>query len=300
MTALSICVTTYNRADLLRRLLESIEESCLSEIEIIITDDGSRDKTRSTVDEYRERSGATIRYIWQENAGRATALWNAIMSATGDYTIIMDSDDYFIAGGLKRILEEVQKLSENTGCSSSFCGIAFGVVLRRGDKDLLSLPPAIAYSNFIAIRADHGVSTDLKEVVRTRILQENLYVVPPGCRRVPTSSLWVRIADQYDCLCVPEPIAVKEYLDGGMTSNILSLKTKDALPVEAVFRKLSKSRRYKSKLYRLKANVQKHRFAFHCSMPRFEKYSDLFFMPAGLLIYMSDKLRLAAKALIRR
>lgn len=293
---LSICITTFNRADLLRRLFNSVEPEHYPKVEFVIADDGSSDGTRAVVDAFMQTAGVNVSYTWQENAGRAMALCRALRKASAPYTIIMDSDDYFLPGGTEAVLTALGALAGMAGNQSDLCGLLFGVKLLRPGREEVSLPPAVNRTNFIEARADHGISSDLKQVVRTDIIQENMLSVPPGCRRVPTSLLWARIAERHDCLCVPEIIAVKEYLEGGMTSRILDLKTKNAEPMAMLYAILGRSPRYRSLAFRLRAKASRHRYALHAGSCRFDTALDLVLLPIGSLLYISDKVRLAMKA----
>ena len=73
---LAICIPTFNRAKLLDRLLKSIPSS--PKIIISVCDDGSQDNTLDIINKHKSR--LLIKYSFQKNEGRASALRKAILN----------------------------------------------------------------------------------------------------------------------------------------------------------------------------------------------------------------------------
>ncbi|MEP6626957.1 MAG: glycosyltransferase family 2 protein, partial [Ginsengibacter sp.] len=88
----SVIITTYNRAGLLIRALESLTSQEETDWEGIIVDDGSTDDTAIAVLPYL-KPGSNFRYIRQQNTGYSDAKNTGIFSATGKYVTFLDSDD---------------------------------------------------------------------------------------------------------------------------------------------------------------------------------------------------------------
>jgi len=99
----SVVVTTYNRPDALRAVLDGLAEQTDRGFEVLVADDGSRDDTRTLVEQASRQSLVPMRHIWQEDRGfRAGAARNrATAAASGDYVIFLDGDcvprQHFIA-----------------------------------------------------------------------------------------------------------------------------------------------------------------------------------------------------------
>jgi glycosyltransferase involved in cell wall biosynthesis len=85
----SVIISTYNRATLLKESLESVLGQTYSNTEIIVVDDGSTDNTDEIVGQYL----SDIRYIKKKNGGKSSALNVALKEATGEYIWIIDDDD---------------------------------------------------------------------------------------------------------------------------------------------------------------------------------------------------------------
>lgn len=285
---LTICIPTFNREHEIRVLFDSFKS--FSNIQIVVCDDGSKDGTKSVIAGYS--SFLNLKYLYQENAGRSVALRNAILESDGKYTILMDSDDYFLPGAIETILSTLNQLEDNSLPVDVQC-LLFGTELLKDGKTKRNLPPN-TITNFVAIRADLCVKHDLKEVVRTCLLKECIYDVPDGCRRVPTSLLWARVAAKSRCLAVSKAIAVKEYLPGGMTDRILALKTKYSKPMVELYDTLAQSRSYTSIRYRVRSAVLWSRHAWHEGNTKPSKLWQWCVWPVGAVIYMLDKRKLAA------
>lgn len=90
----SIIVTTYNRPDALSCILQALENLNHFELEIIIADDGSDDRSKKIVDEHKINSKIAIEYVWQEDNGfRAAKIRNkAVVHSAGNYLIFLDGD----------------------------------------------------------------------------------------------------------------------------------------------------------------------------------------------------------------
>ncbi|MEA3156303.1 MAG: hypothetical protein QOK44_3892 [Betaproteobacteria bacterium] len=90
----AVIVTTYNRPDALHTVLAGYREQTVSDFELLIADDGSRDETRALVADYSKRSRFPVHHVWQEDRGfRAGAARNRALAQTGaDYVVFSDGD----------------------------------------------------------------------------------------------------------------------------------------------------------------------------------------------------------------
>lgn len=90
---ISIIVPVYNTETYLRKCLNSIINQTHKELEIILVDDGSTDKSGEICDEYAGLD-ERVKVIHQSNCGQASARNRALEILTGDYLGFVDSDDY--------------------------------------------------------------------------------------------------------------------------------------------------------------------------------------------------------------
>lgn len=105
---LSICVPTYNRANTLELLLESIYKQIgnhKSEVEICISDNASQDNTECVVQNYYEK--LNINYYKQKQPIHAVLNWDYAIDKMprGEYVLMVGDDDIIINNGIHRMIE---------------------------------------------------------------------------------------------------------------------------------------------------------------------------------------------------
>jgi glycosyltransferase involved in cell wall biosynthesis len=90
----AVILTTYNRPDALRAVLEGYRVQDTREFELIIADDGSTRETAALIEQYRRELPVPLEHVWQEDRGfRAGAVRNrALTRTTADYVIFSDGD----------------------------------------------------------------------------------------------------------------------------------------------------------------------------------------------------------------
>lgn len=92
MKTLSIVIPAYNEEATLATLLDKVLEAKVSlKKEIIIINDGSKDKTLSIARKYA-RGKKNIQVIDKENGGKGSAIRAGIIKAKGDIVIVQDAD----------------------------------------------------------------------------------------------------------------------------------------------------------------------------------------------------------------
>jgi len=92
-TLISVIVAAYNIEEYLPRCLESLLAQSYKNLEIILVDDGSQDKTGAVCDRYARQYG-NIKVIHQPNEGLSGARNKGITIAKGDYIGYVDGDDW--------------------------------------------------------------------------------------------------------------------------------------------------------------------------------------------------------------
>ena len=94
MISISVIVTTYERPKALNAVIKSLSLQKTLPAEIIIADDGSREKTRLLIKSWQSKIACPLIHVWQEDNGfRAAKIRNlAAASAKGNYLIFLDGD----------------------------------------------------------------------------------------------------------------------------------------------------------------------------------------------------------------
>ena len=103
---LSISVAAYNLGDMIRENLDSFCNSDVAEyIEVIVTDDGSKDDTADIVSEYEKKYPQTVKLVRQKNAGPGSTVNSGIENAIGKYFKMVDGDDWVETNNLKEYID---------------------------------------------------------------------------------------------------------------------------------------------------------------------------------------------------
>ncbi len=93
---LDVVVPTYNRADLLPRMLESLliaERPTGLDVSVTIVDNRSTDSTRDVVQSFAPRFGGRLQYLYEPKPGRSNALNAGIAATEGALVGIIDDDE---------------------------------------------------------------------------------------------------------------------------------------------------------------------------------------------------------------
>ena len=103
MKILSVIVPCYNSQDYMHVCIDSLLKGG-NDLEIILVNDGSTDKTAGIADDYARRYGGRIMVIHQENKGHGGAINAGLTAATGEFVKIVDSDDWVDEAALGEII----------------------------------------------------------------------------------------------------------------------------------------------------------------------------------------------------
>ena len=90
---ISIIVPIYNADKYLEKCLSSIIEQTYTDIEIILVNDGSSDRSEEICQKYADRD-KRIKYVLQKNMGVVATRRNGILHASGEYVTFVDADDH--------------------------------------------------------------------------------------------------------------------------------------------------------------------------------------------------------------
>ena len=104
----SVVVPTFNRAEAMRRCLASLVRQTLKDFEVLVCDDGSTDKTRDVLEEFK--NSLSIRYLPGHHFGGPSVPRNrGIAEAEGEYVAFLDSDDWWHPTKLARCVSHLER-----------------------------------------------------------------------------------------------------------------------------------------------------------------------------------------------
>lgn len=105
----SVALATYNGANYLPQLLDSLGRQTLSPSEIIVCDDGSSDGTRAVLDQYRQQLPLTV-YPNERSLGVVRNFKRAVAQCRGEYVAFCDQDDVWLPDKLARSVEALRAI----------------------------------------------------------------------------------------------------------------------------------------------------------------------------------------------
>lgn len=104
MDKVSVIIPVYNVEKYISKTIESVCNQTYENIEIILVDDGSTDKSSKICDELAKKDNR-ISVIHQDNQGLSAARNVGTAIATGDFIFYLDGDDYLEKNCLEKLLE---------------------------------------------------------------------------------------------------------------------------------------------------------------------------------------------------
>ncbi len=105
----SVVITTYNRARIVCRCIDSCLAQDFTDFEIVVVDDGSSDETQATLGERYDDPRLRL-VVHETNRGINPARHTGATNAAGEWVVVIDSDDELLPGALARLRELIEGL----------------------------------------------------------------------------------------------------------------------------------------------------------------------------------------------
>lgn len=174
---LSISVAAYNIEQWIGECLDSfLPEEIRSRVEVIVTDDGSSDKTREIAAEYAKRYPDTFRLVCQKNAGPGSTVNSGLRHASGTYFRMVDGDDWVNRAGTAKLLDFLETSDADMVC----CGYC-SVHEKTGERTVYGLPEELCGKKLPVSEVIGKLDPGMHNVVyRTALLRDNGVVLDNG------------------------------------------------------------------------------------------------------------------------
>ena len=144
MPKISVIVPVYRVEKYLGRCVNSLLGQTLSDIEIILVDDGSPDGCPALCDEFAKKDGR-IKVLHKENEGLGLARNSGMSLAVGEYIAFVDSDDYVKSEMYRTLYEAAQR--ENADIA--MCGLCcIGGIMNAKENDVQNINCFDGYTVF--------------------------------------------------------------------------------------------------------------------------------------------------------
>lgn len=175
---LTIVVPAYNVEKYLKQTLDSfLDERILQKIEILIVDDGSKDKTAEIAKQYEIRFPQSFRLISKENGGHGSTINLGIMEAKGSYFKVVDGDDWVDREGFFKLVRKLEECEEDYVLTNYY-----EVNDQTQEKTPRTFPELRKNSRMFFAEAAEKVQMPMHAlVIRTQLLRDNQIRLDEHC-----------------------------------------------------------------------------------------------------------------------
>ncbi|MCT6588733.1 glycosyltransferase [Pantoea dispersa] len=172
---ISIIITSYNIENYISECLDNIIDQTIKDIEIIVVDDGSKDKTPEIIMEYSKRDPRIVPILNQQNSigGVATPANIGINKAQGQYIGFADGDDLYDINMFEKLFLAAEKHSADV--------VLCAYEEFEGDATNTNPPYEPAWSNFVGVES--------LEIVNSKDKKRVLDLLPVPWRKLYKSEL---------------------------------------------------------------------------------------------------------------
>ena len=102
----SVIIPVYNTGKQLENCIDSLLKQTYKDLEIILVNDASADESGAICQRYASENSSLFKYIeHKENKGQSTTRNDGVRAASGNWMILLDSDDYLSEDALEKMVE---------------------------------------------------------------------------------------------------------------------------------------------------------------------------------------------------
>lgn len=210
-TVITVFTPTYNRIKTLQKLYKSLCQQTNKCFCWLIVDDGSTDDTAKYVKNWINENKVEIRYIYQENMGKAMAHNRGVEETTTELFTCVDSDDYLTDDAVETILKT--DINENK---------YIGIVLKRTGlfKEITKWNRSLQSATLFDAYHYYDLIGDTMLVYKTEIIRKYSFPYFKNNKFFPEAYLYDKLDQEGQLKFVDKKIYICEYLQDGYTLNM--------------------------------------------------------------------------------
>lgn len=227
----SVIIPVYNRENMIGIAIESVLSQSYSNLELIVVDDGSTDKTKDVIRSFKD---IRISLIEANHNGAYAARNIGIENAKGEYIAFLDSDDIWLPEKLAKQVAVARRKEEGFVFTNGFVLMENNNEYRMNifltaDRDICGgkCYTELLRHNFIATSS----------VILSRNIIDNVGYFIAENRGVLDYDMWLRIARKYEIDYIAQPLFLyKSHADRLSTNRVARLH--DSLYIYDLQRKI--------------------------------------------------------------
>lgn len=203
----TVFTPTYNRAESIHRVYESLRAQTVRDFEWIVVDDGSEDNTAQLVCKWSQQSNFPIMYIYQNHSGKHIAWNKAVRQARGKFFVIADSDDSFKPNSLERMQQMWESIP--LGERESYRGITCRCIDNDGQiVGTVSVPVPWLDASELDAKYKYHLQYEMWGMNRTDVMRKYPNPEIKGLRFFPESIIWDEMGKKYLTRYFNEPLRI--------------------------------------------------------------------------------------------
>lgn len=238
MAFLSVVVLTYNQEKMLETCLDSILESDTRDVELIISDDCSSDKTTTVIDEWTTRNRSLFDSVTviknTTNLGTVKNLINAVAASHAPYIKDIAGDDWF----LPKAIDKIMSFCKTNTFDAAFSAVAVAYQDDYGNLCISDRPlPAAKIDNFFTMTHKEKFANMTRTnclrspgAIFTRDYWEKVKLSETKLKIVEDWAMWLKgITLEQKFVEIPDILVCYRQLSSSVSNNVLSPRYKTYL-----------------------------------------------------------------------
>ncbi|MGF1589133.1 MAG: glycosyltransferase family 2 protein [Pleurocapsa sp.] len=221
MTTISVIIPAYNAEGTILKTIESVQQQTYQDLEIIIINDGSSDRTLELLAAVND---SRLKVYSYENGGLPTARNRGISQATGDYISFIDADDLWTKDKLEK---QLLALQHNPQAGIAYSWVIYMVQDLQNSDRVTFVPdqksnltgniyPDLLLGNFIGNGSN---------ILARREAIESIGEFEPTLKSCEDWDYYLRLAAKWEFVLVPEAQVFYLKTAGTMTSQAQIMET---------------------------------------------------------------------------
>jgi glycosyltransferase involved in cell wall biosynthesis len=297
----TVFTPTYNRANLLPGLFQSLCHQSCRDFEWIIVDDSSEDETPAVVKIFESMANFPITYVVQKHGGKHKAVNLGVQLARGRFFGIADSDDYYTPDALELCWQHYGEIPNNK--KHRFVGMTGLCATPSGEVVGSRFPSEVFDSDALGLVASR-VDGDKAGFLLTEVLRQFPFPEDLGSF-VPEGLVWNRIARQFATRYFNETVMVREYQSDGLSARMSQIRMDAPRAARQYYLEFLLSGRRMPLDVNLRYAANYVRFSLHAGERVHDRFSFLRPLyvaaaPIGRTLYLLDKYKSPAQVLAVR
>ncbi len=219
----SVIIPAYNAEDFIRATLESVLSQTYKNIEVIVVDDGSRDRTVEIVECFAARDNRVI-LIQQVNSGVAAARNCAIQKSKGEYIAPIDADDIWFPKKLEKQVQCMLQAKPSVGLVYTWSAFIDEEGLLTGGYCASNRQGKVLTTLVYTYIAGNASVPLIRRSCLDKVGLYNTKLKEQGAQGCEDWDIALRIAEHYEFCVVPEFLVGYRQVFGSMSRNTLIME----------------------------------------------------------------------------